>query len=425
MAVVYPRATLDTVPSLFNAAELLDRHGFGVDLFVRSAGDAAPPRFTSQEIRLHSLGAETVAAPPPGALRQALRRSGRLGRAVRTPLVHGYQAVRRVVGRAAAVRAAARARRLVATTDRGSTLCYIGVDPDGLFLADDLAAGTAPVAYYSLELLPSAEIRTEAERRTKARERELSRRACFVVVQDAERAALLAADNGVARERLVLVPNAPLGPARRRRSGYWHARLGLRADQRVALHAGSLGGWTGIQGIVDSVPTWPAAWVLVVHTRYDADGESSAYVRQLQARAAPGRVFFSLKPVPRQEYDDLVDGADAALAFYLPTDESALTGQNVRAIGLSSGKVAYALRAGVPVIVNTASSLGDLVERERCGVAVAGAGGIAAALAAVELGREGYSREACRFFDERLDFAQSFARVLDRIDALRHQEAGP
>src|SRR5581483_11920877 len=92
--------------------------------------------------------------------------------------------------------------------------CMIGVDPDGLELAHSLARG-APLGYYSLELLLSYELTTPADRQLKARERELSHQAAFVVVQDEERGRLLAEDNALAWERLVLVPNAPAGPARR------------------------------------------------------------------------------------------------------------------------------------------------------------------------------------------------------------------
>src|SRR5438552_3750555 len=82
----------------------------------------------------------------------------------------------------------------------------IGVDPDGLMLAHGLARG-APLGYFSLELLLSYELSTAADAQLKARERELSRQAAFVVVQDEARARLLADDNGLAWERLVLVPN--------------------------------------------------------------------------------------------------------------------------------------------------------------------------------------------------------------------------
>src|SRR5260370_2787375 len=154
---------------------------------------------------------------------------------------------------------------------------------------------------------------------------------------------------------MVPVRNAPPGPARRRPSRYCHSRFELPADARVVIHSGSLGDWTGIEGIVDAAGTWPEPWVLVIHTRYAA--ESSAYVDGLRQRADPRRVFFSLTPVRRQEYDPLIDGADVGLAFYVSTSGSSFTQSNVQTIGLSSGELAFYPRAGLPVFVNKPASI--------------------------------------------------------------------
>jgi glycosyltransferase involved in cell wall biosynthesis len=238
-----------------------------------------------------------------------------------------------------------------------------------------------------------------------------------VVVQDEARGRLLVEDNGLDWNRVALVPNAPLGPARRQPSRYWHTRFDLPADTRVVVHSGSLGDWTGIADIVDSASGWPKDWTLVIHTRYDA--ESSAYVDGLRRRADPRRVWFSLRPVPRQEYDPLIDGAQVGLAFYVPTGTSSFTQRNVQTIGLSSGKLAYYLRAGLPVIVNRAASIADLVEASGCGLAVETAVGIGAALARIDAGYAGFSVAARAFFDTRFDFRRGFDDVIRRVDKLR------
>jgi glycosyltransferase involved in cell wall biosynthesis len=406
VAIVYPRATFDTVPSLLNAAELLARHELEVDVytFVRADGS---PRFANPRIHVRSLG--TVPPPSaPTALRSLVDRAGWVGRKVRRPLAHSYHAVRSATAPRGATRPAD------AGGARDETACFIGVDPDGLELAYELARRTrASLGYYSLELLLSNELVSDADRRTKRVERELSRQAAFVVVQDAARARLLVDDNGLDERRLVLVPNAPLGPARRQPSGYWNRRFGLGPDRKVLLHAGSLGAWTGIDRVVASASTWPDDWVLVVHTRYDAS--SSEYVQALRTRAAPGRVFWSLKPVSSEAYGALVDGADAALALYLRSEESVLTGQNVQTIGLSSGKLAYALRAGVPVIVNRSTSIAPLIEQEGCGVLIDDPGDAGTVLPAIAQHREQLGERACAFFERHLRVEPAFEEVVRRL----------
>ncbi|MCA1647485.1 MAG: hypothetical protein LC797_19175 [Chloroflexi bacterium] len=246
----------------------------------------------------------------------------------------------------------------------------------------------------------------------------LAARARTAVAEPAEPfGRLLAEDNHLNWERVVMVPNAPPGPARRQPARYWHERFDLPNDARVIIHSGSLGDWTGIEAIVDSAPSWPDPWVLVIHTRHAA--ESSAYVDDLRKRADPRRVWFSLKPVPRQAYDPLIDGADVGLAFYVPTSGSSFTQRNVQTIGLSSGKLAYYLRAGLPVIVNTSATIAEIVEGAGCGISVANAHGIPPALARIAADYSAFSRSATAFFDGRLDFRRAFGEVMRRVDALQ------
>lgn len=415
LAIVYPRANLDTVPSLIGAAEQLAEADFDVDVFTLRQAGQPDTAFASPRIRLRSLGVEGLADHSTASLRGAVKRVGWIPDVARAPLLRTYNVLG--AGLAGGTRLAARARSAVAERETPFA-CVIGVDPDGLALARRLARG-APLGYYSLELLLSYELSSPSETQLKAHERALSQQAAFVVVQDQERARLLVEDNGLDWSRVVLVPNAPAGPARRQPGRYWHTRFALPDDARVVIHSGSLGDWTGIEAIVDSASDWPAGWVLVIHTRFDA--QSSAYVDGLRARANPRRVFFSLKPVPRQEYDPLIDGADVGLAFYVPQPGSAFTQRNVQTIGLSSGKLAYYLRAGLPVIVNQASSIADVVDGEGIGTSVPDAAGIRAALQSLSAG-ETYTRcsaGALRYFDRYLDFNRAFGEVVRRLDALQ------
>ncbi|MGI9145057.1 MAG: hypothetical protein ACR2IK_00660 [Chloroflexota bacterium] len=413
IGIVYPRANIDTVPSLVGAAELLAEHGYDVDLFTYVQAGQPAPEFSSRRIRLRPLGVDGLADHSTAGLRSLVKRAGWLPGAARAPLARGYAVLGAGLERGS--RVAARARSVVTESSGGPYACMIGVDPDGLALAQTLGRG-APLGYYSLELLLSYELSSAADEQLKATERALSRQAQFVVVQDEERARLLAEDNGVAWERLVLVPNSPPAPARRCRSRFWHTRFGLPPEARVALHSGSLGDWTGIEAIVESASDWPPAWVLVVHTRYEA--ESSAYVDRLRTRADAERVKFSLSPVPRQYYDPLIDGAEVGLAFYVSSASSSFTQRNVQTIGLSSGKLAYYLRAGLPVIVNRAASIADLVDSSGCGLAVDHAAGIGAALSRIAGDYDRFSARACAFFVEHLDFRRAFGEVVRRVDGL-------
>ncbi len=103
----------------------------------------------------------------------------------------------------------------------------------------------------------------------------------------------------------------------------------------------------------------------------------------------------------------------------MPTSGSSFTQRNVQTIGLSSGKLAYYLRAGLPVIVNRAASIADTVEASGCGVAVEDAEQIGYACGRIATDYEAFSSQACKFFTERLDFRQAFGEVIRRVDKLR------
>jgi hypothetical protein len=158
--------------------------------------------------------------------------------------------------------------------------------------------------------------------------------------------------------------------------------------------------------------------VLVIHTRHDAEAESSAYVEGLRMRAPPGRVFFSLKPVARQEYDALIDAAEVGLAFYIATGDSSFTQRNIQTIGLSSGKLAYYLRAGLPSIVNQSASVAPILDAAGAGIAVRDASHIGTALSRLAVDYDRYSLAACQFFDAKLDFGRAFQQVVERLDAV-------
>jgi glycosyltransferase involved in cell wall biosynthesis len=395
------------------AIELLAERDHVVYVFTHLPAGQPPPSFSSPLVHLRPLGVEGMVDHSTAGLRRAIKRVGWFTRLARAPLAHTYQALGK--GLAGGTSLALRARASVLERERAFD-AVIGVDPDGLTLAHQMARG-APVVYYSLELLLSDEVGSPREAQLKATEAELSRQAAIVIVQDQARGSLLAEDNHLDPDRLALVPNAPLGPARRRASRYWHQRFDLEAGARVVLHSGSLGDWTGIDAVVDSAASWPEPWVLVIHTRYNA--ESSSYVDGLRARSEPGRVYFSLKPVPTQEYDPLVDGADVGVAFYVPHAGSSFTQRNVQTIGLSSGKLAYYLRAGLPVIVNRAASIGEVVESRGIGAAVDDAAGIAPALQRVADQYDRFSAAALAFFDDQLDFRGSFGDVVRRLECLQ------
>lgn len=394
VALVYPFANLDSVPSLINTANLLAENGYLVDIFTHFHPAYVRPVFSNPSISLFPIEKPWVAKLPrfiPYRFSAAIaRRMFFLGRHRQTP----YR-------------------------------CVIAVDPVGLVVAENIILREVkiPLVYYSLELLLSYELKTEQERSLKSRELRLSRQASFVIIQDEQRAALLAKDNNIPANKIVCVPNSPLGPARFERATYFHEKFGLNPETKVILHTGTVSGFTCALPLVRSTRDWPDNWVLVCHTRQKSGEvvEFDDYVEALLSLAPPGRVFFSTDPLPHHEYDKLIHSADVGVAFYCVKSgraSSAFTQDNIRHIGLSSGKTAYYLRSGVPILVNDIESLKALASDYQCGEWVADPMETRDAIETILKNYEAYSRNAMRCFEQALDFAPKFAPVLDRLARL-------
>lgn len=396
VAIVHPAATFETHPTLRNAALLLARAGHRVDVFIRRHPTLVPPQFEEDEIRVRFSPDSVLRLREMSLPSRGLRLAARVGAAVIESVW------------------------LTKVLLRQRPRLVIGVDPDGIVVA--AAAGTllrVPVAYFSLEILLGGEVSSLRLRLLKLLERRASRRAAFVLVQDEERAEILRRENGLSESRFLLVPNAPLAATVGAGSRYWHERFGLPDDEKIVLYAGSYAAWTGLAEIIESTHTWPPGWSLVVHLRKKPP---TPELERLQSRASD-RVLFSTEAVPQDALDELFAGAEVGIAFYVVQPDLWYAQENLRTVGLSSGKIAYYLRAGLPVIVNEGTSLAEFVREEECGVVVEQPEETGDALARIAAAYESYSVESRRAFRERLDFARGFDEVVRFVDQLAPRSA--
>jgi len=388
IALVYPYYNLDSVPSLHNTAVLLAEHGYRVDIFTIFDEVHLRPKFDSQWISVLPISTPTSS--------------------------HTRIPWRPFIGRIFWL------LRLFVRHWRSEYVCIMGVDPAGLAKARQTITRwlRVPLAYYSLELLLSYETTTERERRLKSQERRLSQQAPFVIIQDQERADLLIRDNHLSPARVICVPNAPLGPANSRRTGYLRDKFDLPAGTKIILHTGSMEAWAGTEQLIRSTNEWPDDWVLVCHSRSRDTSRDRDHLAVLQKLAKPGRVIFSLEPVPHDQYPALVQSANVGVAFYVTQPGSPYTQDNIYHIGLSSGKLAYYLWAGVPVIVNDLPSLRRLVTTYHCGEVTEPAV-TREVIQRILANHETYSHNAIDCFNRELNFAGSFKKVLAALDSLR------
>lgn len=251
--------------------------------------------------------------------------------------------------------------------------CVFIVDPWSAYDALVLTYFNAALCkvYYSLEIIVLRSTPHHAVRRMKTlarHEKLILNKSSYAIIQDDQRARLFAEQTGYPMNLIVTIPNAPLLCACNEKTSVLREMFRVN-DKRIALYAGSVTKNYGcIQEIIDSVSSWPNNWVLVINSRAGVD---QARIHELTKKNKhENRVFFVNAPFEYAEYEKLVRSSDVGLAFYQENPESSLSTENTIELGLSSGKSAYYLRSGVPVITNDYTTFGRFVRETQCGLTV-------------------------------------------------------
>lgn len=210
-------------------------------------------------------------------------------------------------------------------------------------------------------------------------ERKFNKRAVFSIVQDEKRAEILRRVNQLGDQLILTFANAPLRTAqcdsddiqedRREAAKVLRERLGVPTDCGILLYAGSLSdSWACVKEIACMAQNLPDGWILFLQSRMSEGSSLDEMLGRMQR--GPGKIIQSLQPLSVTDYELLVEIADIGLAWYESEEE------NIRYVGLSSGKIAQYWANGKPIIVNRIQPYIDLCPRYRAGVVVADVDGI-------------------------------------------------
>jgi len=294
--------------------------------------------------------------------------------------------------------------------------CLIGFDPRGIIPAGCIGLWLQiPFIFQSLELTVSTEINLIkrpalrfGQRVFKAIERMVSKKASMVVIQDENRAGILAKDNGIPRAKFQIVPNSTFGPTNHLKSSYLKERLGIEESKKIVLFCGSINENQVGDGLLTSIPAWPDDCVFVLH------GWGNPRHKEKLLKVAEdykGRVFFSFDLIPYDRVDLVFRSADVGVALYRSNSF------NVKYVGCAAGKVFNFLKHGVPCIASDLPGLRDLIEGNQCGVCINGYPSLGIALRSVFRNYPVLSRNALQAFN-RYEFGKYYQKVINRFEAM-------
>ena len=409
IAIFYPWPGLGAFRNLSDATRLLADHGYFIEIYT-----LRHPYFPEPDIKHPGIRVITDRAGVFREVGVTLPRwtRGRGGRLNHWIVINLYRPLW---------------RRMFAYTLRKQHkelpyVCFIGMNRCGEGLVD--AAPFAemlgvPLVNWSLELSFADEVKTKKQSWLLQKEIEYSRRAAFSIVQDEWRAQVLVKENGLDSSKIILVPNAPMGTARRSPDNFLHERLAIPPGRKFVLCTGELWWYNMSLEIIEAASRWPDDYVLFMQSprRYHTDNK---YHNLAISAADPRRVILCFEPVTPEKYRTLVDSADVGLVFYNSRSPDSPTEymRTFDIIGYSSGKLADYLYSGLPVIANEITGPSQLINSYDCGICVSHPSETGGALGRIFERYEEYSANACHCFDERLELSRHFRPVLEQIDRL-------
>jgi O-antigen biosynthesis protein len=372
--VLHPEGTLNYNANLFELLELMGEHGHQVTYTCVHRGDCCQDA-NSNLFRVVRVPASDLTGPflfPEGSTYQT-------------------------------------AVELESMQQWGGFDLIIGVDA-GVIEASWIARHSgAAHALLSYEIFFADEISPRA----KALEIEACRDISFAICQDGLRSRKLCLEQQIAPAKILHIPVAGrrYQPATTK-PRLLHRLFDLPDDTKIALHIGSFEGWTHAHYLLESTKYWPDDWVLVIHERYGRSPETQQLVRNL---AAAGRVKLSGETFDNfRLMKEFIQSADAGIALYRPMPDDKYLGQNMKYVGLSSGKISSYLQHGIPVITHDIGELSDWIRFYGAGLVAP----LDTPLRPMTFPAE--STEACRtLFETHLDLERFGPSLIERLASLR------
>ncbi|HOS16411.1 MAG TPA: hypothetical protein PKX15_05335 [Bacteroidales bacterium] len=241
----------------------------------------------------------------------------------------------------------------------------IGID-DGIIEAELISKAIGvPYAFLSYEIFFDKEL-ISLNNKTDIRQKQKTVRACqniqFAIVQDETRKQCLINEYHISEDKILLMPVAGKGVKALQRTSYFHDKLKIEQGKKILLYMGWMDDFQ-LDRLTKYAKFLPEDWVLVIHSRYK-------YVGKVLAKDSKSKIYFSLDE-PIENIEDigiLLSDVNAGFCSYQPDYKTPFTGENVKYIGLSSGKASTFLQYGIPVVVENMNIWDELVTKYKIGI---------------------------------------------------------
>jgi glycosyltransferase involved in cell wall biosynthesis len=289
--------------------------------------------------------------------------------------------------------------------DANHYTAFIGVEPTGLIWAELLGGGAhTPLIYLSLELYVESDPRFRGTyyETLRMHAKAAHHKVRATIIQDRERAEVLARQDDIPLSRFVYVPVAMKGAPVTEKSTFLYDMLNIPEDKKILIYVGLLNEGRLSLETASAAADLPDDWVMVLH------GWCSCKNYQDEMMALQGsKLYLSTNLLPFDQLATMIASAHVGVSFY------AAAGDNEKLTGAASSKTAQYLQCGLPVIVNDFESIRAIVEEYRHGICVASPSQIPEALARVISDYDGMRQRAFRCYQEKYEITPYIEKVLD------------
>jgi glycosyltransferase involved in cell wall biosynthesis len=373
--VLYPWSSISTNPTLVLLFSILSDLGFSIDVICSkksSLDDQLPVKF--HNVCICPEFARLKIAPSINLLQSTKR----FLRIVFSPIHH--LSLWRIIAKGHSV--------------------TLAIDHEGLLAAIQLREKrNSKLIYLSFELFLESEATSTEEFELSRLHEHALRSVDGLIIQDEVRRDLLLRGIASRPTRTVLLPVAPQY-RQSKRTTYLHHRLGIPSTHKIILFQGSIYFWSGIHEWEAFLEMWPENWTLVVHSGNEINAREKRFIERLNRF----RNFrFSDEPLTPDELPLMTSSSDVGLISYHPVPSHWTCNENLRAVGLSSGKFSYFMMCGIPVICNRKTNLSEIVKNANVGELFSTVEQSIVAIKKILGNYEEYSANASKFFSTRLN----------------------
>lgn len=252
----------------------------------------------------------------------------------------------------------------------------IAVDPNGLILAGRLKRlfRSIRIHYFSFEIFFSSETRKEPLYKTiKKLEIKYSQKLQSILVQDEVRKQLLIQENKIAPDfnSWHLVPVAPEPVRLSNKAQHRRLDFGVKETDLFYIYSGSIASWAGIEELMEAIKNGlPADTYLLIHNKAPFDLQQPLHRQLFDLQQQHPNLI--LHGAVFDEYDDYLEFLtlfDYGIVIYKP-DDGIFTGQNIKEIGLASGKFSCYMAMGLPCLLYQCTTYSKIVQQYAVGAII-------------------------------------------------------